>query len=183
MTNITLYIATSLDGYIARTDGGIDWLSMVEREGEDYGYAAFYESVDAIVSGSRTYELVLGFREWPYPGKISFVFTRRALRTDRDDVVFLPHDVKTGIAKIATQGFRRIWLVGGGALVGAFLRERLIDEYIISTLPILLGDGIRLFPPTGLEEPLELVSSRQFPSGLVQTHYRRPHDSPERRSS
>ncbi|MEH2434913.1 MAG: hypothetical protein V7K25_11790 [Nostoc sp.] len=69
MTKVTLYIAASLDGYIARSDGGIDWLSILDTEGEDYGYTEFYESIDAIVLGSNTYQVALGFNEWPYPEK------------------------------------------------------------------------------------------------------------------
>ncbi|MFN6536396.1 MAG: dihydrofolate reductase family protein [Nostoc sp. EkiNYC01] len=173
MAKVTLYIATSLDGYIARSDGGIDWLSIVEAQGEDYGYAAFYESIDAIVLGSKTYELGLSFGEWPYPKKKSFVFTQRHLKSDREDVVFVSDTVNHALASIEAQGFKNIWLVGGGALINSFLGHSLIDEYIISTIPIILGDGIRLFPPPSPEEKLELIHSKQYPSGLLQAHYRR----------
>lgn len=169
---VTLYIACSLDGYIARRDGGIDWLSMVDRSGEDYGYADFYVSVDALALGSGTYELALTFDPWPYVGKPSFVFTRRPLTSDRDDVQFLAEDVRQGLEVIAQQGFEHIWLVGGGALIHSFLQLGLVDELIVSTLPIILGDGIPLFPPPNPEVVLELVSSRQYPSGLLQAHYK-----------
>src|SRR3989337_3340885 len=81
-------IATSLDGYIARKDGSIDWVSMVEASDTDYGYADFYQSVDVLVMGSRTYEQALGFGDWPYPGKPSYVFTTRNLTSERKDVIF-----------------------------------------------------------------------------------------------
>ncbi|MEH1931486.1 dihydrofolate reductase family protein [Nostoc sp.] len=173
MTKVTLYIAASLDGYIARSDGGIDWLSILEIEGEDYGYTAFYESIDAIVLGSKTYEIGLSFDKWPYPEKKSFVFTQRHLKSDREDVVFVSDTVKHVLENIEAQGLENIWLVGGGALINSFLQHSLIDEYIISTIPIILGGGIRLFPPSSPEEKLELINSKQYPSGLLQSHYRR----------
>lgn len=173
MTKVTLYIAASLDGYIARSDGGIDWLSILDIEGEDYGYAAFYDSVDAIVLGSKTYEIGLSFHEWPYSGKKSFVFTQRHLQSDREDVVFISDTVKPALKNIEAQGYENIWLVGGGALINSFLQHSLIDEYIISTIPIILGGGIQLFPPPSPEEQLELISSKQYSSGLLQAHYRR----------
>lgn len=172
MPKITLYIATSLDGYIARADGGIDWLSMVEAPGEDYGYADFYASVDAIALGSKTYELALSFGEWPYPGKPTFVFTQRNLPCDRDDVILVTDSVETVLARLNTQGIQHLWLVGGGALVNSFLQQALIDDYIISTIPIILGAGIPLFPPPSPQIKLQLVSAQQYPSGLLQAHYR-----------
>lgn len=173
MAKVILYIAASLDGYIARIDGEIDWLSIVERAGEDYGYAAFYESVDALVMGRKTYDLALTFGEWPYPGKKSFVFTHSDLTSDRNDVVFLSSDVASGVATIEAQGFHTLWLVGGGALTRSFLQNDLIDEYILSLIPVLLGNGIPLFSTTGREEKLVLAGSTEYPSGLVQLHYKR----------
>lgn len=172
MAHVSLYIATSLDGYIARSDGAIDWLSIVESEGEDYGYTAFYQSVDGIIMGSKTYEQVLTFGDWPYPGKKTFVFTRRKFNSDRAEVEFLSEGVDCALARIEAQGLKRIWLVGGGALVSSFQGRGLIDEYIISVLPVLLGEGIPLFLPSGRREDLALVSSSHYPSGLVQNHYR-----------
>ncbi|MBN4005453.1 dihydrofolate reductase family protein [Nostoc sp. LPT] len=173
MTKVTLYIAASLDGYIARSDGKIQWLSILDTEDEDYGYTAFYESIDAIILGSKTYEVGLGFDRWPYPEKKSFVFTQRNFQSDREDVVFVSDPVKQALANIEAQGFKNIWLVGGGKLINSFLQHSLIDEYIISTIPIILGGGIHLFPPSNHEEKLELINSQQYPSGLLQAHYRR----------
>lgn len=172
MPKTTLYIATSLDGYIARADGGIDWLSMVEAPGEDYGYADFYASVDAIALGSKTYELALSFDQWPYSGKPTFVFTQRSLPCDRDDVILVTDPVETVLAKLDAQKFRHLWLLGGGALVSSFLQQDLIDDYIISTIPVILGEGIPLFPPPSPQVKLQLVSAKQYSSGLLQSHYR-----------
>lgn len=173
MTQISLYIATSLDGYIARPDGGIDWLDRVDRPGEDYGYARFLASVDGLLMGRKTYDLCLSFGAWPYPGSMSYVFTRGAPVKTRDDVVFVQGAVDRALTDIAARGHRHLWLVGGGALVGAFRAQDLIDDYIISTIPTILGSGIPLFPPGGPERSLELVGARHYPSGLVQAHYRR----------
>ncbi|PHJ56893.1 deaminase/reductase [Nostoc linckia z18] len=174
---VTLYIATSLDGYIARSNGEIDWLSMFEAQEEDYGYAAFYQSIDAIVLGSKTYELGLSFDQWPYPDKKSFVFTQRHFKCDRNDVVFISDPVNYALSSIEAEGFKNIWLVGGGALINSFLKHSLIDEYIISIIPIILGDGVRLFPPPTPEEKLEMMNSKQYPSGLIQVHYRQKQNS------
>lgn len=173
MAKVSLYIAASLDGYIARRDGGIDWLSLVERQGEDYGYNAFYTSMDAIVMGRKTYELGLSFGEWPYPGKKSFVFTRRDLKSSRDGVAFVSGEPDRVLKNIQAHGFEKIWLVGGGELTGAFLQQGLIDEYIVSIIPTILGEDVPLFPPLGREEKLALINAATYASGLVQLHYRR----------
>ncbi len=173
MVNVILYIATSLDGYIARKDGGIDWLSMVESNNTDYGYADFYRSVNALVMGRRTYEQALGFGEWPYPGKPSYVFTTGNLTSQRNDVIFTSAKPDTVIREMEAQGFKRVWLVGGAELTAAFLKLRLVEEYIISIVPIILGEGIPMFLPPSPEEALKLIESQQYPTGLVQLRYRR----------
>ena len=170
---VTLYIAASLDGYIARPDGGIDWLRMVERPGEDYGYAAFYDSVDGVISGSKTFELARSFEPWPYAGKPCYVFSARPLDGARDDVIAAGRDIAAGMATIRARGHSHLWLVGGGALINSFQRAGLIDEYIVSTIPLLLGAGIPLFPPPGIEQELKLLSCKHYESGLTQNHYRR----------
>ncbi len=169
---VILYIATSLDGFIARPDGDVDWLSMVDQPGEDYGYYQFYESVDALVMGRKTYEIPAGVEEWPYPGKQSFVFTHRDIKTSRDDVTFVSDPVEQVMEQMCDQGFQNVWLVGGGELIRSFLAHNLIDEHIISVIPILLGEGIPLFPPPCPEQKLELVGSSQYKSGLIEAHYR-----------
>ena len=173
MAEVILYIAASLDGYIATSDDGLDWLSLVERPGEDYGYAAFTSTIDALIMGSRTFELVRTFDPWPYAGKLTFVCTSRRLQTDRKDVAFLSGEADRILEQVLSRGPKRIWLVGGGELVSSFQRQGLIDEYIISFIPVILGGGKPLFPPPGREERLELVSVKHFPSGLVQVRYRR----------
>ena len=172
MPEVILYIAASLDGYIAREDGAIDWLSAVDRPDTDYGYAQFYQSIDVAVMGRKTYELALSFGEWPYPGKPSCVFTHRNLTSNRSDLTFTSARPEVVLADLAARGLKRVWLVGGAELVATFQKARLIDEYIVSVIPVILGTGIPLFLSTGVEQGLELVDSQRYPSGLVQMTYR-----------
>jgi len=177
MSAVILYIAASLDGYIAKADGSVDWLSIVNDEDTDYGYADFYAGVDAIAMGSRTYEQVLDFEEWPYPDKRVFVFTRRSLEAVAHDVAFTNQSPVDFVRGLDSAGVRTLWLAGGGDLVASFMEHRLIDEYIVSVIPIVLGDGIPLFRGPLPEHRLELLESTDYASGLVQLHYR---NRPER---
>lgn len=177
MSAVILYIAASLDGYIAKADGSVDWLAIVNDEETDYGYADFYAGVDAIAMGSRTYEQVLDFEEWPYPDKRVFVFTRRPLEAVTHDVSFTSQSPVDFVRGLDSAGVRTLWLAGGGDLVASFMEHRLIDEYIISVVPIVLGDGIPLFKGPLPEHRLEFLESTDYASGLVQLHYR---NRPER---
>ena len=166
----SVFIAATLDGFIARRDGAIDWLSVVQREGEDYGYRAFHDSVDTIVVGRSTYELALGFDPWPYAGKRCIVLTSTA-REPRHGEEFFSGSVRDLCARLEAEGARRAY-VDGGAVIQQFLAERLITELTLSLIPILLGEGVRLFGATGKDIPLELESAQSFDSGLVQLRYR-----------
>lgn len=172
MTEVVLYIASSLDGYIATPDGGVEWLSAVEVESEDYGYQAFFDTIDALIMGSRTYEQILGFGTWPYRDKPCWVMSRRALPQAVPTVHVTDEDMEDLLKRLQNQGLNRLWLVGGSALVDTFERAGCIDEYIISVVPQLLGDGVPLFTPGRRPRALELVNSRSYPSGLVQLNYR-----------
>jgi len=172
MPRTILYIASSLDGYIARANGDIDWLSVVDGEETDYGYAEFYAGVDAIAVGSRTYEQVLSFGEWPYPGRQVYVFTHRHLERATPDVSLTEQPPSEFIHGLDRAGVRTLWLAGGGGLIASFMQHRLIDEYIISIIPAVLGDGIPLFKNPLPRHHLELVRSTNYPAGLVQLHYR-----------
>lgn len=164
-----VFIATSLDGFIARTDGAIDWLDLVMREGEDYGYQAFMDGVDALVVGRTTYDTVLGFPEWPYAGKRVVVLTTRPT-APRAGEAFFAGPPEALCARLGREGVRRVY-VDGGKVIGQFLAAGLVDELTISIVPILLGSGIPLFASGGAERRLALVESRAFPSGLVQFRY------------
>jgi dihydrofolate reductase len=166
----SVFIATSLDGYIARRDGSIDWLGAVQRPGEDYGFRAFFDSVDALVIGRRTYEAALGFADWPYAGKRCLVLSHAALRPRHGEEIYAG-DPQPVLERLAAEGVRRVY-VDGGLVVSAFLAAGLVDDLTISVIPVLLGDGARLFGPGGVEEGLALLACRAFPSGLVQLEYR-----------
>jgi dihydrofolate reductase len=173
MPTIVLYIASSIDGYIARPDGSVDWLSVVDGFDTDYGYQAFYDSVDALLMGSNTYAQVQQFGDWPYTGKTAYVFSSRDWSDTLADVQIAPPDV--GATLPAIKHYHKVWLVGGAALVKSFHEAGLIDEYIISIIPVVLGDGIALFQSPLTEQPLKLLSAQHYASGLVQLHYQKYH--------
>ncbi|WP_346291535.1 dihydrofolate reductase family protein [Sphaerothrix gracilis] len=172
MTTFILYIATSLDGYIAKADGSIDWLPVPESEA-DQGYAEFYASVDALVMGAATYEQVLGFGDWPYPGKPTYVLTQRDRTAPRADIRFCQ---SMSALLAATEPYQRVWLVGGGWLASAFMQQNLVDEYVVTLVPRILGTGISLYQSVP-EIELELVSAIPGALGLVTLHYQRAKQS------
>jgi dihydrofolate reductase len=168
----SVFIASSLDGFIARSDGGIDWLARVERPGEDYGYQKFHDSIDTIIVGRKTYETALGFSGWPYAGKRCVVLTHAAPAAKHGEE-FHDGPPEALVARLAAAGAKHAY-VDGGMVIQQFLAAGLIDDLTVSIIPILLGDGARLFGKTGRDVPLELVASRGFDSGLVQLQYRLP---------
>ncbi|NEQ42765.1 MAG: dihydrofolate reductase [Leptolyngbya sp. SIOISBB] len=169
-TQFVLYIATTLDGYIASADGGIDWLTALDADDEDLGYEAFYQEIEALVMGAATYEQVLTFGDWPYTNKLSYVLTHRNFSTERSDIQFV-HDIEALLTAIQNQGFQRIWVVGGGQIAAEFMRRRLINDWILAIAPIILGDGISLYQNVPLQK-LQLLSTRRFQSGIVELHYK-----------
>lgn len=169
---VVLYIAVSLDGYIAKKNDDLDFLSLVEKEGEDYGYREFIQTVDAVIVGRRTYDKVLsmGF-DFPHADKDAYIITRTP-RPNIGNVKFYTGDLKELIQKLKLQDGKNIFCDGGAEIANELLREHLIDELIVSVIPILLGDGIRLFKADRPEQTLELVTIKSFETGLVQLHYR-----------
>ena len=165
----SVFIATSLDGFIARRDGGIDWLSIVEAPGEDYGYAKFFADIDALILGRGTYDKVLSFPAWPYGDKRCVVLTH-ASYPSRHGERFHAGAPAPLLAELQTAGVRRIY-VDGGAVIRQFLRDGLIDDLTLSIVPIVLGEGIPLFDASVPTRRLRLAGSQAFPSGLVQLRY------------
>ena len=127
----SVYIAASLDGFIARPDGGLDWLSAVERPGEDYGYKGFFDSVDALVIGRKTYDVVLGFEKWPYENKRCVVVTH-VPPAPKHGETFHSNALPTLLAQLSHEGVRRIY-VDGGALIRSFLAADLVDDVTLSS--------------------------------------------------
>jgi dihydrofolate reductase len=159
---IVYYVAASLDGFIATPDGGIEWLQPFEHTGEDYGYAEFYASVEAVLMGRKTYEQCLKFPEWPYAGKPYWMLSGSNGNT--------PTSV---VAEMRSRGIRRAWLVGGGRLAAAFRAEGLITEHIVSVIPVLLGAGIPLFHGAASRQDLKLLGTKSYDNGIVQLRYAR----------
>lgn len=171
MRKVSLYIAASLDGYIARKDGAIDWLPPITAE-EDYGYGAFFARVDTVLLGRKTYELMLTLGGQPYEGRRCIVFTRTPLAWRDPHAEFVSDEAAGFVRALRSEPGRDIWLVGGGEMVGACLAGGVIDEIILTVVPVLLGEGLPLFPaqPCG-DRKLRLRETRGFATGLAQLTY------------
>ncbi len=165
-----LYIAMSLDGYIATRSGDIDWL--VEDPGYDF-YERFIENIGSIIMGRKTYEKILSFDiDWPYGSIPCFVLTSSDEFNDTDIVSFTNSPVDELVDEISSRTEKDIWILGGGVVVSEFLTSGLIDEIIIGIMPVLLGDGIPLFQEGSGETKLELLDISSYLKGMVQVHYR-----------
>lgn len=170
---LILYIAASLDGYIAKPNDDLSFLSIVQKEGEDYGYADFVNSVDTVILGRKTYDWVMAqVPEFPHADKTSYIITRNT-RPDIGKTHFYTGNVKDLVSKLKSEEGKNIFCDGGAEIVNELLKDDLIDEFIISVIPVLVGNGTRLFKDGRPEQPVELVSSKSFEKGLVQLHYKR----------
>lgn len=168
---VIVYIATSLDGYIAKPNDDLSFLSIVEHEGEDYGYDDFIKSVDTVILGRKTYDWVVSqVPEFPHQDKKSFVITRTA-RPNIGKTIFYTGKLKELIYTLKNEGGKNIFVDGGAEVVNELLKENLIDEFIISIIPVLVGNGTKLFKDGRPEQILKLFSTKQFEKGLVQLHY------------
>ena len=147
MTVFHCYIATSLDGMIARRDGGIDWLAEGGAGPEEFGYDAFYAGTDAILMGRGTYDAVRAMGEWPYPGKPTFVVTSRPLADAPTGVEARPGDLPAVVAELEARRFTHVWVEGGGQLLRGMIAIGRLDRLEMAVIPVILGDGIPLFPP------------------------------------
>jgi len=166
MRRVILFIATSLDGYIAGPAGEIDWLFR----DQDYGYTAFLSGIDTVLMGRRTYDVSLGFGDYPYKGKQGFVWSRT--RNGHDgNVTFVSQDVGPFVSTLKQKPGKNIWLVGGAELVAECVRHDVIDEFMIFVHPIILGNGIALFQAPLPQRMLRITHVERFTSGLVQLSY------------
>lgn len=170
---VILYIATSLDGYIAKPNDDLSFLSIVQQDGEDYGYADFVKSVDTVILGRKTYDWVMTqVPEFPHADKNSFIITRTA-RPSIGKTNFYTDNLKDLILRLKNEQGKNIFIDGGAEIVNELLKQNLIDEFIISIIPILVGSGTKLFKDKRPEQKLELISTKQFDKGLTQLHYKR----------
>jgi dihydrofolate reductase len=176
MAPIKLYIATTIDGYIARKDGNLDWLHELPNPDKlDFGYHDFYAGIDTVILGRQTYEEVLGFDVgWPYAQCTTYVATTQPdykLKSPKTEL--LPTLNSDTIATLRQQSEKAIWLVGGGALVTSFLQLDAIDELHLFIIPTLLGEGVPLFPGKGIEAKFRLKESKTYENGGVMLVYER----------
>lgn len=168
--DVQLYIAMSLDGYIATQDDNIDFLSQVEMENEDYGYADFTQQIDTVIWGRRTYDKVMTFDgEFLHTGRKVYVISRS--RTGETEHVTYHPDVIELVRQLKSEAGKNIYCDGGAEIIFELLRHQLIDRIIVSIIPHLLGDGIPLFKAGFSEQKITLKRSITYPSGLVQLWY------------
>ena len=175
MRKLSLFIASSADGYIAKPNDNLDFLSLVEKEGEDYGYTAFTATVNTILIGRKTYDWVvktIGSQHYDNGERKVYVITRTE-RPPSGNTIFYTGDLRELVLKLKQENGKGIYCDGGAAVIHELLRHDLVDEMTISIIPVLLGEGIRLFNAGRPEQLLQLVSSRSFDTGLAQLHYRR----------
>jgi dihydrofolate reductase len=167
-TRVVLYVAVSLDGFIAETDGGVGFLDAVE--GAESDYEEFLAGVGSLVMGRRTYDQVLGWG-WPYEGKPTAVITRRPLG-DAPDGVFANdgRDLRGLVDGLVAGAEGAVWLVGGGEVAGAFFRDDLVDELRLYVVPVLLGEGVPLWSRTGRHD-FTLTSCDDLGAGMARLRY------------
>lgn len=175
MRKLSLFIAISLDGYIAKPNDDLSFLKIVEKEGEDYGYAKFIDTIDTLIIGRKTYEYVLreiGPSHYDNEQRDVYVITR----TNRPNVgrtTFYTENLTELVQLLKSKNGKNIYCDGGAEIINELLKTDLIDEFIISIVPIFVGNGTRLFKDGRPEQLLELISAKTFDTGVTQLHYRR----------
>ncbi|WP_179361927.1 dihydrofolate reductase family protein [Nitrosopumilus oxyclinae] len=165
MRKIVLFIASSLDGYIAKNDGGVDWLPVRCSS----GYDDFYKSIDTVIMGKKTYSQILTFGAYPYKDKKSYVLTRNDTSSNND--IRFVNDVEKLTKNLLTSSGSDIWLVGGAEIITTFMNLGLIDEIILSIIPVVLGSGVPLFNKIQKETKFQLIKTTEY-DALVELHYK-----------
>jgi dihydrofolate reductase len=173
----SVFCGVSLDGFIARPDGGLDWLEGDgSAEAGDHGYEAFMTTIDAIVMGRNTFDVVMSFPKWPYTKKVIVLsggtVDLTGARARGADVEVMNAPPRELVAQLADKGLFRLY-IDGGVTIQRFLRAGLIDRLILSRLPVLIGQGVPLFGSLDHDIRLKLIASRTFPGGMVQCEYAR----------
>ncbi|MES2618957.1 MAG: dihydrofolate reductase family protein [Bacteroidota bacterium] len=175
MRTVSIFIAASLDGYIAKPNDDLSFLKSVEKEGEDYGYAEFTANIDTIILGRKTYDWVLkeiGTSHYDNGDRNVYVITRTA-RPSVGKTTFYTGDPAELVRKLKSETGKNIYCDGGSEVINELMQHDLVDEFIISVIPVLLGNGTKLFKDGRPEQQLELVTTKTFDTGLTQLHYRR----------
>ncbi|RQO31659.1 dihydrofolate reductase [Taibaiella sp. KBW10] len=175
MPLLTIYIATSLDGYIAQANDDLSFLKLVEKEGEDYGYAAFTDTIDTIILGRKTYDWVLkeiGPAHYDNGDRKVYVITRTE-KPGIGNTTFYTGDLRELVQQLKSGNGKNIYCDGGAEIINELLQNDLIDEMILSIVPVLLGSGTRLFKSGRPQQELVLLQVKTFETGLTQLHYKR----------
>lgn len=170
---IIVYIATSADGYIARSDGSVDWLDRPRTAG-DYGMADFFKSIDTVLWGRKTYDMTLGLGKKGGGGgsKIkNYVFTHNPPAKSKSKIEFINEPVNQFVSRLRSTPGKNIWMMGGGGIIGSFLDAGELDEFIIHVIPIFIGEGIPLISPHKRTVHLSLLSTHAYEDGVVRMHY------------
>ncbi|HKR00329.1 MAG TPA: dihydrofolate reductase family protein [Pyrinomonadaceae bacterium] len=182
MRKVKYFVANSLDGFIAREDGSVDWLFM---DGTDYGMSEFFRSIDTVLLGRKTYEFALSHSPKPKGkgrkakggasfggGMRSYVFSRTLKAAEGEEVNIISENAGEFVRRLKVEEGKDIWLMGGGELAGSLFAENVVDEINLNIHPVLLGSGIELFPEIGKQLDLELIECKPYPNGCVQVTYR-----------
>jgi len=167
MRRVKLSVATSLDSYIARTDGAYDWIRM----DQDYGFKEFFETVDTVLIGRKMHDLMVQRGIPSFKGIRNYVFSHTHLPGPDGDFIYVSENKKEFLHKLRSEPGKDIWLAGGGELVGAFLQAGLVDQVALGVQPVLLGEGIPLFPCNFPQTNLRLHEAKAYPSGVVMLTY------------
>ncbi len=173
MRKLKLYIASSLNGYIADRNGGVEWLETIPNPDKiDYGYSEFYKSIDTTIQGYKTYQQILDWKiPFPYLGKKNYVLTTREELPESNDVTYLSEDQAAFIRSLKEEVGKDIWLIGGGQINSFCLQEKLLDEIEIFIMPIVIDRGIHLFPRLQKDVSLRLVETNSYSTGAVRCKY------------
>jgi dihydrofolate reductase len=175
MRKLSLFIATSLDGYIAKPNDDLSFLKLVEKEGEDYGYTEFTNTIDTLIIGRKTYDYVLkeiGASHYDNGQRDVYVITRNE-RPKVGRTTFYTGNLAKLVERLKSEEGKNIYCDGGAEVINELLKHDLVDEFIISIIPVLLGDGVRLFKDGRPEQTLEFITVKTFETGLIQLHYKR----------
>jgi dihydrofolate reductase len=173
---VIVYIATSADGFIARRNGDIDWLDRPRTAG-DYGMGDFYRSIDTILWGRKTYDVVLKMQKDGVKGATfdphvkNYVFSRRKRLRPVERVELVKEPVRQFVKRLRAEAGRHIWMMGGGELIASFLDAGEIDEFMIHVIPTMIGEGIPLVAPRHRLVPMKLLRSKRYSDGVVGLHY------------
>lgn len=175
MSRITLYIAQSLDGFIADEAGGVGWLETFQDHYEKgvpgESYQEFFQALDCLIIGAYTYEQMLTFGDWPYGDVPIFVVTHRELSVSKESIRLYTGDLVKLVKEVIPPEYENIWLVGGADLAQEFVRLGLVGEIRLSIIPVLLGSGISLFGNSGIQNPLHLTGTVAYQNGIVEIWY------------